>query len=137
MPPQVDAPDPIGVALGGIGAGATAGASVVTTSLIVLRYLAGGAQGLSQDAHFTIVTVGVAAGLATAFIVAYTLARAIAEPWRRAAIAGTTVFATALLGVVAVPMDMVAGAAGLTGYLAVLLAIAWYAVGQAKTAARK
>jgi hypothetical protein len=128
--------DPVGVALGSIGAGATAGASVITTSLIVFRLLMGdAADGMNPDLQFTVITLGLVGGVFTAVITAYALASTVTDTWRRAALAGTTVFAAAFLAVPAAPADMIAGAAGLVVYLAVLLSGTWYGVSKARAAA--
>ncbi len=128
--------DPVGVALGSIGAGATAGASVITTSLIVFRLLMGGAaDAMNQDLQFTVLTLGLVGGVFTAVITAYALARTVTDTWRRAALAGTTVFAAAFLAVPAAPADMIAGTAGLVVYLAVLLSGTWFGVSKARAAA--
>jgi hypothetical protein len=128
--------DPIGVALGSIGAGATAGASVITTSLIVFRLLMGGAaDAMNQDLQFAVLTVGLVAGVITSVVTVYTLARTVTDTWRRAALAGTTVFAAAILAVPAAPADMFAGLVGLTVYLAVLLSGTWYGISKVRAAA--
>ncbi|GEM_PF-2986290 len=128
--------DPVGMALSGIGAGATAGASVITVSLIVLRLILGGADGgLSQDLQFAVITAGLVGGVITAFLTTFTLARTITDLWRRAALAATTVFAAVLLAALAAPVDMIAGVPGLSVYLAVLCAAWWYSAAKAKAAA--
>ena len=128
--------DPIGVALGSIGAGATAGASVITMSLIVFRLLMGGAEdATNQDLQFAVITAGLVGGVITAVVTAYTLARTVSDTWRRAALAGTTVFAAVFLAVPAAPADMLAGPTGLAVYLAVLLSGTWYGVSKARGAA--
>jgi len=130
----VDGNDPIGVAIGSIGAGATAGASVITASLIAFRFLAGDGGALSQDAQFFIVTIGLVGGLATAIMTSFALSTSISVLWRRAAISGTTLFATAFLAVLSTPIDMAAGTAGLTAYLVLLLTVGLYAGAKAKAA---
>lgn len=128
--------DPVGVAVASIAAGATAGASVITACLVIYRSVGGGEGGLSQDQQFLIITAGLVAGVATAFAAAFALARPITDLWRRAALAGTTVFAAAFLAVLAAPLDMIAGLSGLAVYLAALLAASGYAVTKARTVAR-
>ena len=128
--------DPVGVALSGIGAGATAGASVITVSLIVLRLMLGGADGgLSQDLQFAVITAGLIGGVITAFLTTFTLARTITDLWRRAALAATTVFLAAFLAALATPVDMLTGVPGLSVYLAVLGTATWYSAAKAKAAA--
>ena len=128
--------DPVGVALSGIGAGATAGASVITMSLIVFRLVVGGADGgLSQDLQFAVITVGLFGGVIAAFLTTFTLMRTVTDLWRRAALAATTVFAAAFLALLATPVDMITGVPGLSVYLAVLAVAMWYSVAKAKAAA--
>jgi hypothetical protein len=130
----VDANDPIGMAIGSIGAGATAGACVITTSLIVFRVLAGIGGDLNQDAQFFIITIGLVGGLAAAITTTFMLTSSITDLWRRAAISGTTLFATAFLAVLSTPIDMATGTAGLTVYVVLLAAVALYAGAKAKAA---
>jgi len=128
--------DPVGVALSGIGAGATAGASVITASLIVFRLVSGGADdGLSQGLQFAVITAGLVGGVITAFLTTFTLARTITDLWRRAALAATTVFAAAFLAALATPVDMITGVPGLSVYLAALGVVTWYSAAKAKAAA--
>ncbi len=128
--------DPVGMALSGIGAGATAGASVITASLIVFRLMLGAAaDGLSQDLQFAVITVGLFGGVIAAFLTTFTLMRTVTDLWRRAALAATTVFAAAFLAALATPVDMIAGVPGLSVYLAVLGAATWYSAAKAKVAA--
>ncbi len=130
----MDGNDPIGVAIGSIGAGATAGASVITASLIAFRILAGDSGELNQDAQFFIITIGLVGGLAAAITTTFALTSSITDLWRRAAIAGTTLFATAFLAVLSAPIDMAAGTAGLTAYLVLLVPLGLYAGAKAKAA---
>jgi len=127
--------DPVGVALSGIGTGATAGASVITMSLIVFRLVLGDADdGLNQDLQFAVITAGLIGGVTTAFLTTFTLARTITDLWRRAALAATTVFAAAFLAALATLVDMIAGVPGLSVYLAVLSIATWYSAAKAKAA---
>ncbi len=130
----MDGNDPIGVAIGSIGAGATAGASVITAGLIAFRFLAGDGAELNQDAQFSIITIGLVGGLITAITTTFTLTRSITELWRRAAISATTVFATVFLAALSAPIDMATGTAGLTVYLVLLVAVVLYAGGKTRAA---
>ncbi len=130
----MDGNDPIGVAIGSIGAGATAGASVITAGLIAFRFLAGDGAELNQDAQFSIITIGLVGGLITAITTTFTLTSSITELWRRAAISATTVFATVFLAALSAPIDMATGTAGLTVYLVLLLAVVLYAGGKTRAA---
>ncbi len=130
----MDGNDPIGVAIGSIGAGATAGASVITAGLIAFRFLAGDGADLNQDAQFSIITIGLVGGLITAITTTFTLTSSITDLWRRAAISGTTVFATVFLAALSAPIDMAVGTAGLTVYLVLLVAVVLYAGGKTRAA---
>jgi hypothetical protein len=128
--------DPVGVAVASLAAGATTGASVITACLVLYRFVGSSDAGLSQDQQFLLITAGLAAGVVTAFAAAFALARVIPDVWRRAALAGTSVFAAAFLAVLAAPLDMLAGLAGLAVYLVGLVTASGYAVAKARTAAR-
>ncbi len=122
------------MAIGSIGAGATAGASVITAGLIAFRFLAGGGAELNQDAQFSIITIGLVGGLITAITTTFTLTSSITELWRRAAISATTVFATVFLAALSAPIDMATGTSGLTVYLVLLVAAVLYAGGKTRAA---
>ncbi len=130
----MDGNDPVGVAIGSIGAGATAGASVITAGLIAFRFLAGDGADLNQNAQFSIITIGLIGGLITAITTTFTLTSSITDLWRRAAIAGTTVFATVFLAALSAPIDMATGTAGLTVYLVLLVAAVLYAGAKTRAA---
>ena len=123
----MDRNDLVGVAIGSIGTGATAGASVITAGLIAFRFFAGDGAGLNQNAQFSILTIGLVGGLITAITTSFTLTSSITDLWRRAAISGTTVFATVFLAALSAPIDMATGTAGLTVYLVLLVAVVLYA----------
>ena len=114
------------MAIGSIGAGAAAGASVITASLIAFRFLAGDGAGLNQDVQFTIITIGLVGGVITAIATVFALTGSITELWRRAAISGTTVFAMAFLAALSAPMDMLLDTVGLIAYLVLTVAMALY-----------
>lgn len=126
--------DPVGGAIGSIGAGASAGASVITASLIVFRFLAGDGAGLNQNEQFTIITIGLVGGVITAVATTFNLTSNITELWRRAAISATTVFATVFLAALSTPMDMLFGSVGLAAYLVILVGVALYSGAKAKAA---
>lgn len=130
----MDGNDPVGVAIGSIGAGATAGASVITAGLIAFRFLAGDGADLNQNAQFSIITIGLVGGLITAITTTFTLTSSITDLWRRAAISGTTVFATVFLAALSAPIDMATGTAGLTVYLVLLVAAVLYAGAKTRAA---
>ena len=130
----MDGNDPVGVAIGSIGAGATAGASVITAGLIAFRFLEGDGADLNQNAQFSIITIGLVGGLITAITTTFTLTSSITDLWRRAAISGTTVFATVFLAALSAPIDMATGTAGLTVYLVLLVAAVLYAGAKTRAA---
>ncbi|MDH3496250.1 MAG: hypothetical protein OER21_05775 [Gemmatimonadota bacterium] len=110
-------PDLVGVALGSIAAGSATAAGLLALALTVLRDRLGAIlPGLVFG------TILVAAGLAWA------LAGAIADTWRRAVTAALAVFGALMLGALTAPADMVAGRGGIGGYTVVLLGIAALAV---------
>ncbi len=123
----MDGNDPVGVAIGSIGTGATAGASVITAGLIAFRFFAGDGAELNQNAQFSILTIGLVGGLITAITTTFTLTSSITDLWRRAAISATTVFATVFLAALSAPIDMATGTTGLTMYLVLLVAVVLYA----------
>ena len=129
--------DPVGVALGSIGAGATTGAAVITTGLIVYRALQGVGGTLTVDQQFFIVTAGLGGGMVAAMATAFTLSRAITDLWRRGVIVASTVFAATILAALAAPIDAVTGATGLIVYAAILLFVATVLRNKAKTATRQ
>ena len=112
-PPDRLTADLIGVAIGSIATGATAGAAVVTFGLLSFR-----------DRLTESLPLVVFAGALAAPVTAWLLADALAgEAWRRGVTAALAVFAALLLSFLSAPADRMAGPAGLTIY-AGLLAIA-------------
>ncbi len=117
--------DPVGTALASIGAGATSGAGVMATGVLVVRLLQrGDTGGLPTDTAGLVLSVTVSVGLFVAVFTGWYLSRAIDDLWRRGVTAGLAVFGTVLLSVLAAPIDMAAGPVGLGTYLVVLTAIA-------------
>ena len=128
--------DPIGTALGSIGAGSTAGASVITIGLFVFRVLQGDVDGgLTQDEQFLILTAGLGVGMITAVTTALVLSRGIGDHWRRGVIAVCTVFAATILAAGATPIDVMLGRVGLVAYSALMAVAAVYSFGRARAAA--
>jgi hypothetical protein len=111
--PPPPGPDLIGVALGALASGATAGAGVVTVALAGLR---------GRLEHF--LPPIVFAGIVTAALVAWHLARPITDWWRRGLTAALGVFAALLLTVLSAPADMIGGFPGLLTYSVALLTAA-------------
>jgi hypothetical protein len=133
--PEREARDPVVRAIGGLATGATDGAAVIVAGVLLLRTLQGGRVAETQDAGFVVLAVTLFAGVATAILSAWLLSRGITVLWRRAVTAALAVCGALLLSLVAVPADLLAGRAGLAGYLIVLVAAAAYALTQARDAA--
>jgi len=111
IPESAGPPDLVGVALGAIAAGATAGAFVVATGLAILRH--------SLDAVLLLLPftgIVVAAGLA------WRLTAPIADWWRRGVTAALAVFGAMMLAALTAPADMIGGRPGLAALGIVLAA---------------
>ncbi len=130
--------DPIGVALGSIGAGSCVGASLITLGLVVYRSLpaSAGGGGSDFDQRFLVITAGLVIGMVAAMATAFALSRTIPDSWRRGVIVASTVFAVTILAALAAPVDLLAGGTGLIVYTALLLAAANHAHNKAKAASR-
>lgn len=113
--------DPVGLALGGIGAGAVTGAVVVTAGAVAVRVLAGGTTG---DVAFGVLTAGILLGIATAVVCTFVATAPMTDLWRRAVAGTIAAFLAVLLGALSAPADRLAGRAGLVIYLTLLLGIA-------------
>jgi peptidoglycan/LPS O-acetylase OafA/YrhL len=118
--PEEDAPDRIGIALGALAAGATAGAAVTVLGLVMLR--ANLAE--SRDS----LPLVLFAGIVSAAALGWSLGRAITDQWRRGVTAALAVFGALMLAGVAAPADMIAGRPGLMVYTAGLAVLAVLAV---------
>ncbi len=117
--------DPVGTALASIGAGASTGAALIAAGLIAFR-TAGSAEALIPISLFV--------GIVAAVAVAWVLSRPIADYFRRGLTAALGVLAALMLAGLAVPADMVGGAAGLAVYLMLLVALDVHAVLKARKA---
>ena len=115
--------DPVGLALASIAAGATAGASVITAGLFVLRVVQGsiGGRGSAEFGEFAVLSVVVAAGLATSALTGFMSSRPIGEVWRRGVVGAIGSFGAILLTAATAPVDFAAGPVGLALYLALLI----------------
>jgi hypothetical protein len=129
------ASDPVLQALAGLATGAAAGASVITAGLLALRTFQRGRVAETQDQGVTLLAAIVLLAIVVAAGTGWLLSSGIAEAWRRGVIATLAVFGTVMLSLVAVPADLLAGRAGLAGYLALLAAGAAWALVQARRAA--
>ncbi len=110
-------PDLVGVALGSITAGAATAAGLLALALAVLR-----------DRLGTVLPGLVFGAILVAVGLAWTLAGAIADTWRRAVTAALAVFGALMLAALTAPADMAAGRAGIGGYAVVLLGVAALAI---------
>ncbi|HKI94038.1 MAG TPA: hypothetical protein VJ992_01985 [Gemmatimonadales bacterium] len=122
-------PDPLGVAMGSIGAGAGLGAAVITAALIVLR------RSLATAPTWVLPLV-LFLGIASAGVVGWRLARAITDAWRHGVTAALGVFAALMLAAVAAPIDALAGRIGLLAYLVFLGLLATFGARTATHAAQ-
>jgi hypothetical protein len=132
---QPQASDPVLRALAGLATGAATGAAVVTAGLLLLRTFQHGRVAETQDRGFTLLAITVLVATAVAVATGGLLSSGIVEAWRRGVIATLAVFGTVMLSLVAVPADLLAGRAGLAGYLVILVAGAGWALLQARRAA--
>ena len=74
-----------------------------------------------QDEGFLIISLALLLGIVAAVATGWLLTRLLDDPWRRGVTAALSVFGTALLSVVTMPIHSIAGSAGLVVYLALLL----------------
>ena len=132
---MTEARDPVVRAIGGLATGAADGAAVIVAGLLVLRTLQQGRVAETQDTGFAVLAVTLLAGIGAAILSAWLLSRGITVLWRRAVTAALAVCGAILLSLVAVPVDLLAGRAGLGAYLALLVVGAGYALVQARRAA--
>lgn len=77
-----------------------------------------------QDEGFLIISLALLLGIVAAVATGWLLTRPLDDPWRRGVTAALSVFGTALLSVVTMPIHSVAGSVGLVVYLALLLVAA-------------
>lgn len=118
-------------------AGAATGAAAMTAGVLILRAVqSGGAHELPRDAGFVILGVSLFTGIVIAVASGWLRAKPIGEPYRRGVIGALSVFGAFLLALLATAADMVGGVAGLTVYLAALVAGLTYAHGAAARAGR-
>ncbi len=127
--------DPVVRALGGLATGAATGAAVITTGLLVLRTVQRGRVAETQDTAFVILGASVLLGLIAAAASGWLLSGGIEEAWRRGVTATLAVFGMLMLSLVAVPADLLAGRAGLVGYLVLLSAGGAWSLVHARRAA--
>lgn len=116
--------DPIGVTLASIGAGASAGGTVLVTSAVIIRLLQTGQSDQTNTLAGFVFTAGVLLGMATAIVIAFRSSRPIVDLWRRAVTGAIALFGAAILFIIAMPVELVAGMPGLAVF-AVLLIVAF------------
>jgi hypothetical protein len=133
--PEHAARDPVVRAMGGLLTGAADGAAVIVAGLLVLRTVQGGRVAETQNTGFAVLAVALCAGVGAAVFAAWLLSRGITVLWRRAVTAALAVCGALLLSLLAVPADLLAGRAGLGGYLVLLLAGGAYSLVHAHRAA--
>lgn len=124
MPPTKD---PVGLVLASIGAGSTSGAAVITAGMIILRTMQA-SRGVDRTVNtgFAVIWVTLILGIALAVLTGWALTRALDDMWRRGVVGALSVFGTALLAGIGMPVDLLTGRIGLTVYLLITLAAALY-----------
>jgi hypothetical protein len=95
--------------------------------MIVLRTLQAD-RGLDQsmNAGFAVIWGALIVGIATAALTGWVLTRMLDDTWRRGVVGALSVFGTALLAGIGMPVDLLAGRAGLAVYFLTLLAAALF-----------
>jgi hypothetical protein len=104
--------------------------------MVVLKSLVAPSEADEFPAQrFYLISITLLLGIATAAATGWGLSKALDDPWRRGVIAALSVFGSALLATLAMPIDLFSGTAGLACYLAALVAAALYANRLARRAA--
>lgn len=112
-------PDGIVVALSSIALGALTGAVVMTAGTLAVRSLIPERAG-PESVGFLVLSGSVALGFAAAVGIAFGASGPVGNLWRRAVIGAIALFGAAFLSVLSLPLDMLAGRAGLAGWMVVL-----------------
>lgn len=113
--------DPVGVALGGIVAGSTTGASIMTGGVFAVRLMQSSGN-TSADVGGNVLSTTLFVGIVAAVLVGWLAAASISDGWRRAVVAATTVLGAALLAIGATVADQLTGTFGV-GIYGIALAI--------------
>ena len=121
QPSQPRTDDPIGVTLASIASGATAGGSVLIASTMVVRLPHAGQPDETNLAAGVVLTAGLLAGMGTAVTVAFRSSRLVVDLWRRAVTGAIALFGAAIISIIAMPLEMVAGVPGLALLLVILI----------------
>jgi hypothetical protein len=128
--------DPLGLAASAVGSAVALGLAVVTaTTLAVdaLRPSAGGTPDLGVP--FQLLLWGTLAGIAIAGVVAWRLLAPLPSAYRRGGLSLVSAFATVIAMLVCIPVNQTLGRPGLTGLIALSLAIFALLARRARTAA--
>jgi hypothetical protein len=78
------------------------------------------------NAGFAMIWVTLILGIAIAVLTGWALTRPLDDMWRRGVVGALSVFGTALLAGIAMPVDLLTGRIGLTVYLLITLAATLY-----------
>jgi len=100
---------------------------VITAGMIVLRTIQA-SRGVDGTVNFgfAVIWVTLIIGIAVAILRGWALTRALDDTWRRGVVGALSVFGTALLAGIGMPVDLLTGRIGLTVYLLITLAAALY-----------
>ena len=128
--------DPVGTAVTSIGAGASTGAAVMTTGVLLLRVLQAGNPELPVQQGGAIIGASVLLGVLAAVATGWFRTRTIPDYWRRGVASVISVFGAAVLSVFATAADMIGRRVGIALYLALLMVAAWATHRAAARAAR-
>jgi len=121
----VPSSDPVGTALSSIGAGASTGAAVMTSGVLLVRFFQTTDSAFSAEQNAAIISASMLLGILAAVVTGWLRTRAIADQWRRGVTAAVSVFGAAILAVFATAADMIGGYVGMACYLVLLIAVAW------------
>ena len=111
------------MALAGIGAGSTTGASVMTAGVFALRFMQASGN-TAADVGGSLLTATLFGGVVAAVVSAWMATAPLADSWRRGVTAGASVLGAALLAIGATVADQLTGMVGIGVYGVVLLVAA-------------
>ena len=95
---------------------------MVTAGMLVFSTrLAGRNPDEFRDEGFLIISLALLLGIVAAVATGWMLTKRLDDPWRRGVTGAVSVFGTALLSILTMPIHTVAGTTGLIAYLVVLL----------------
>ncbi len=113
--------DPVAAAMGGVVIGAAAGGAIISLMLYAMHETP-----RTSPSYFNALFAGGVGGLLAAAVIAWLLARQVANPLRRAMAAMVALGGAAFLGALTIVADAAAGRPGLLGLAAVcVLLMAW------------